>query len=163
VTLFAAAVINLRFALYSLSLSPHVRHAPFRLRLLLSYMLTDNGYAHAVARFAARPREPRKPDYLLGAETAIWSAWQAGTLAGVLAGASVSASWQLDFTVTLTFLALAVASIRDRATVAAACVAGTLAVAGHALPFRLGLPVAAVAGILAGLAYETWTRSRSPR
>jgi len=163
VTLFAAAVINLRFALYSLSLAPHVRHAPFRLRLLLSYMLTDNGYAHAAARFATRAREPRKPEYLLGAETAIWSAWQAGTLGGVLAGASVPASWQLDFTVTLTFIALALASIRDRSALFAAAAAAFIAVTAHRLPFRLGLPLAALAGIAAGLAHETWTRSRSRR
>jgi predicted branched-subunit amino acid permease len=65
--------------------------------------------------------------------------------------------------VTLTFVALAVASIRDRSALIAAIAAAAVAVAAYRLPFRLGLPVAAIAGIAAGLAHEAWTQSRSPR
>lgn len=63
--------------------------------------------------------------------------------------------------VTLTFVALAVPTIRDRSALIAATTAGAVAVVTYPLPFRLGLPVAA--GIAAGLAHETWAHSRPPR
>ena len=86
-----------------------------------------------------------------------------GNAGGVIAGASVPASWQLDFTVTLTFLAFAVDSIRDRPALLASLAADTIAIAAHALPFRLGLPVAAMVGIATGMAQEVWIRWRSSR
>lgn len=165
VILFAATVINLRFALYSLSLAPHVRHAPRRLRALLAYALTDNGYAHAITRFTQHPRTARKPDFLLGTCAAVWVAWQGGTLAGVTLGARLPAAWSLEFTIALTFIALAVHSVRDRAGLAAAAASGTVALAAHDLPFRLSLILAAAAGIAAGMAAQfatdRWNPSRS--
>lgn len=162
VTLFAAAVINLRFALYSLSISRYVGHAPRRLRIALSYLLSDNGYAHAIARFGVHPDEPRKPEYLLGSEIMIWSAWQAATLAGIAVGKGLPREWSLEFIVTLTFLALAAGAIRDRPALAAALASGAVAIASYALPYRLGLLLATAAGVAAGLVADRWTRSHSP-
>jgi hypothetical protein len=44
--------------------------------------------------------------------------------------------------------------LRDRAMVAAAVVAGITVVAANGLPFKLSIPLAALAGIGAGLALE---------
>lgn len=163
VIFFASLVINLRFALYSLSLSRYVRHAPRGLRIALSYLLSDNGYAHALARFAAHPDEPRKPEYLLGSEVMIWLSWQGATFAGIALGQGLPREWSLDFIVTLTFLALAAGAVRDRPALAAAVASGGVAIATHSLPFRLGLLAATAAGIAAGIAAERWTPSPSPR
>jgi len=162
VIFFAGLIINLRFALYSLSISRYVGHAPRGLRIALSYLLSDNGYAHAVARFGVHPDEPRKPEYLLGSEIMIWTAWQAATLAGIAVGTGLPRAWSLEFIVTLTFLALAASSIRDRPGLAAASASGAIAIAAYALPYRLGLLLATGAGVAAGLLAERWTRSRSP-
>lgn len=158
IILFAGLILNLRMVLYSLTVAPHVAHASRRRKLALSYLLSDNGYAHFAARFAGPPDTRNKVDYLLGACSAIWVMWQAGTAAGVVAGASVPEGWHLEFVVTLTFLALAIAVIRDRALAAAAAAAGIGAVLAYPLPFRLGLLVAVAAGIAAGVAWERWTR-----
>jgi predicted branched-subunit amino acid permease len=162
VIFFAALVINLRFALYSLSVSRYVRHAPRRLRIVLSYLLSDNGYAHAIARFSVHPDEPRKPEYLLGSEIMIWSAWQGATFAGIAIGKGLPREWSLEFIVTLTFLALAASAVRDRPALAAAAASGAIAIASHSLPYRLGLLLATAAGVAAGLVAERWTRSPSP-
>jgi predicted branched-subunit amino acid permease len=162
VIFFAALVINLRFALYSLSVSRYVGHAPRRLRIALSYLLSDNGYAHAIARFGVHPDEPRKPEYLLGSEIMIWTAWQAATVAGIAVGKGLPREWSLEFIVTLTFLALAAGAIRDRPALAAALASGAVAIASYALPYRLGLLLATAAGVAAGLVADRWTRSHSP-
>jgi len=158
VIFLAGAILNLRFMLYSLSIAPHLQVLRPATRWLAGYFLSDNGYAHTIARIATHPGEPGHAEYYLGACSAIWLTWQAATLAGIIVGAGVPASWSLEFVVVLTFTALAVGAVRDRAAGAAALAAGVTAVAAIDLPFRLGLIAAAAAGIAAGVATERWTR-----
>jgi predicted branched-subunit amino acid permease len=66
----------------------------------------------------------------------------------------VPASWGLDFTLALTFIALVFPALRDRATTAAALSAGAVAVLASGLPYKLGLMAAALVGVSAGLALE---------
>lgn len=154
----ASLILNLRFVLYSLAVSPVLRGASIRVRAVLSYMLSDNGYAHFISRYTAHPAGPGKADYLLGSNTAVWVIWQIGTLAGVVVGSRIPTGWMLEFTVALTFLALGVSMIKDRAMAMAAIASAVTVVLTIDLPFRLGLIVAAVAGIAAGMLTERWTR-----
>jgi predicted branched-subunit amino acid permease len=158
VILFAALVLNLRFALYSLSMAPHFRAATTPRKWLYSYLLSDNGYAHFITRYASHPDEGGKVGYYLGACAAIWTTWQAATAVGIALGAGLPAQWRLEFTVTLTFFALGISVIRDRALAIAAATAAVTAILAMSLPYRLGLIVAAAAGIAAGVAAERWTR-----
>jgi predicted branched-subunit amino acid permease len=158
VILFAGLVLNLRMVLYSLALAPHVGRESLRRRLALSYLVSDNGYAHFAAHHDGPADTPAKIDYLLGSCSSVWIAWHVGTLAGIVAGARVPEGWRLEFVVTLTFLALAVMVVRDRALAAAATASGIAAVLAYGLPFRLGLFAAIAAGVAAGMAWERWTR-----
>jgi predicted branched-subunit amino acid permease len=158
VIFFAALVLNLRFALYSLSMAPHFRAATTPRKWLCSYLLSDNGYAHFITRYASHPDEPGKVEYYLGTCAAIWAVWQVSTALGVAVGAGVPAVWRLEFTVTLTFFALGISLIRDKAMAVAAATAAVVAVLAAPLPYRLGLIVAAAAGIAAGMVAERWTR-----
>ena len=67
----------------------------------------------------------------------------------------VPEQWSLDFTLALTFIALVVPLVKDKASQAAALSAGLVAVAAFSLPYKLGLVSAALAGILIGLLVET--------
>lgn len=151
-------VVNLRHALYSASLAPRIRHLGARWKALLAYLLTDEAYAVAAARFS---RDGDRPDvsplrhwYVLGAGLTLWTAWQLSTAAGVFLGAAIPQGWSLDFTLALTFIALVFPSLKDVPTAAAAIAAGAIAVLAFGLPYKLGIVVAAVAGILVGLAVE---------
>jgi predicted branched-subunit amino acid permease len=156
--LFATLVLNLRFALYSLAMAPHLRGGTARMKVLYSYLLSDNGYAHFVARYASHPDDAGKAPYYLGACVAIWTTWQASTAAGIGIGTRIPPQWHLEFIVTLTFFALGISLIRDRALAVAALTAAVVAILTFHLPYRLGLIVAAGAGIAAGAAAERWTR-----
>lgn len=150
-------VVNLRHALYSASLAREVRHLGPRWKGLLAYLLTDEAYAviaGRLARDAGAPPAPHRHWYFLGAGLTLWASWQASTAAGIFLGAQVPAAWGLDFTLALTFIALVFPALKDRATLAAALVAGVLAVLAVGLPFKLGLVAAAVGGIAAGLVVE---------
>ena len=63
-------------------------------------------------------------------------------------------SWSLDFTLALTFIAVVVPGLKDRPAAAAALAAGATAILALALPYKLGLLVAALVGILVGMGLE---------
>lgn len=155
IAILAALVINLRFSIYSLSMVPHLAAAGPRWRPLLSYLLTDNGYAVTLRGYEKPLGAADKVWFYFGCSAAIWVAWQIGTVLGVLLGARIPASWHLEFSIVLTFLGIVVPTIRDRAVAAAACAAGITAVLAWPLPLRLGLLIAAAAGIVAGMLTES--------
>jgi predicted branched-subunit amino acid permease len=154
VILVTAFFINLRFVMYSASMRTHLAGLPLRWRLGLGYILSDNAYALCITRYTQHPGEPGRHWYCLGAAFPVWATWQAATILGVIAGASVPQAWRLEFAAPLAFVAMSVPLLRDRAMVAAALAAGVTVVLSHALPMRLGLVLAAIAGIAAGLLAE---------
>jgi predicted branched-subunit amino acid permease len=64
-------------------------------------------------------------------------------------------SWGLDFTLALTFIALVVPRLKDRASTGAAVAASVVAIIGSVLPYKLGLMAAALFGIIVGMIIET--------
>lgn len=156
VLLLTTLVVNLRHALYSASLQPHVRHLPKRWRMPLAFWLTDEAYAVVVHRYAATDASPNKHWYFLGAALAMYLNWQLCTLVGVLFGQQVPnlGAWGLDFAMLATFIGIVVPMLRNRPQVAAALVAAGVALVCHALPYKLGLLAAAFSGIVVGVVLE---------
>jgi predicted branched-subunit amino acid permease len=146
--------INLRFMMYSASLRLHFGREPLGWRLLMAYLQADNVYGLTVMRYADKPDTPGERDFFMGAAIVVWLAWQLAVAAGILIGAGVPASWRLEFAAPLAFIAMTIPLLRDRAMVGAAIVAGLTVVASNSLPFKLSIPLAALAGIGAGLALE---------
>jgi len=144
-------VINLRHALYSASVAPHMRKLNPIWKTILAYLLTDEAYAVAITRYNREDESDRKYWYFLGAGLALWTSWQISTAVGVFLGAQVPPGWSLDFTLALTFIALVVPSLRDRPSLFAAISAGVVAVLAAGLPYKLNLIVAAMVGIIVGL------------
>jgi predicted branched-subunit amino acid permease len=84
----------------------------------------------------------------------LWSSWQVSTAIGIFIGAQIPASWPLDFVLPLTFIALVVPAIKDRAGLAAALVAGLIGLLAVNFPYKTGLLAAALIGIVTGLVIE---------
>jgi 4-azaleucine resistance transporter AzlC len=146
----AVGLINLRHALYSASVAPVLAHLPRRWKLLLAYLLTDEAYAAAIPHLLTSPRSPQAHWILFGAGFALWFGWQLSTLVGVMLGAQLPVDLGLDFALPLTFIAIVVPMIDNRAKLAAALVAGAVAVVLVVLPYKTGLFAAALAGLVAG-------------
>jgi 4-azaleucine resistance transporter AzlC len=150
----AVGLVNLRHALYSASVAPILAHLPRRWKVLLAYLLTDEAYAAAIPHLmAVRPDSPQAVNahwILFGSGFGLWAGWQLATLAGVLLGAQLPSDLGLDFALPLTFIAIVVPMISSRALLLVALTAGTVAVALAALPYKTGLFIAALAGLVAG-------------
>jgi 4-azaleucine resistance transporter AzlC len=154
VIILTIAIVNLRHMLYSASVAPYLEGLPPRWKHLLAYLLTDEAYAVVITNYQKAGLQPFSHWFFLGAGLALWSTWQISTAAGILLGTVIPASWPLDFALPVTFIALLMPVLKDRATVAAAIAAGAVAVAANGLPYRMGLIAAAFVGIAAGILTE---------
>jgi 4-azaleucine resistance transporter AzlC len=150
-------VVNLRHMLYSLSVAPHIQHLSRGWKAALAYLLTDEAYAVIITFFNNQPKSPQKHWYFLGAGLTLWSGWQISTAGGIFLGVVIPASWSLEFSATLMFIALAAPTIKNKPTLAAALVAGVTALLAFGLPLKLGLLAAAGTGLLAGALVERFT------
>ncbi|MCB8984757.1 MAG: AzlC family ABC transporter permease [Ardenticatenaceae bacterium] len=148
-------VVNLRHVLYSTALGPDLRHLPQRWRWLLAYLLTDEAYVMTAVHYADR-RIPiaYKHWFFLGAGFIMWAEWQISTAVGIFLGAQFPANWSLDFTLALTFIAIVFPALQGRPSLAAALSAGIVALLTFTLPYKLGLIIATLTGIVVGVVLE---------
>ena len=159
VIVLTAALLNLRHMLYGASLAPFLRSAPRRWKIVLAYLLTDETYGVVIGRLGAMSL-PERLRYMLGSGLILWISWQGSTLIGVVIGSVVPTSLSLDFAATLTFVVLLVPLLTERARVGAAVAAALVAALAFNAPLRLGLILAALAGVVVGLGMD---RRRKPQ
>jgi branched chain amino acid efflux pump len=131
-----------------------LRALPMRWKTLLAYLLTDEAYAVTILNYERDGAAPAGHWFFLGAGLTLWVSWQLSTAAGILLGTALPESWPLDFALPITFIALIVPALKDRPAVAASLTAGTVAVFAYGLPYKLGLMLAGLLGILVGTALE---------
>mgnify|MGYP001210854933 FL=1 len=144
-------IINLRHALYSASDAPHTQRLSPLWKSLLAYVLVDEVYAVAITNFERSAPRGGQHWYMLGSGLALWAGWQAGTALGIFLGAQIPEGLSLDFTLVVTFIALLVPTLKDRPMLLAALAAGMTAVAANGLPYKIGLLLATLVGIVVGL------------
>ena len=162
ICIIAPLAINLRMAMYSASLAPHLAGVPRWQRALMAYGLTDQSYGVAMNRYALSPkmgREERVAHYF-GTLVPVCLPWWIATWAGAVAGTAIPEWLALDFAVPITFIALFAPALRDRPHVAAAVVAIGVALLFAFLPWNLGLIVASLAGMAAGAWLELRLEAR---
>jgi len=154
VIVLTIAVVNLRHMLYSASMAPYLRELPMRWKVLLSYLLTDEAYAATIIHYEENGKTTDGHWFFFGTGIALWITWQACTAMGIFLGATLPPEWPLDFALPLTFIAIIMPALKDRPAVAASLSAGATALLTYPLPFKLGLVIAALVGILVGTTLE---------
>ena len=143
--------INLRFVMYSASIASHFRGTRPGAKALVAYLLTDQAFMIGLYGFEQRPGLAQRLRFYIGAAVSLWMVWQVAVIVGALVGARLPDNWGLEFAVPLTFLALLVPAIVDRATVAVALVAAGVSVLAHGLPWNIGLMLGALSGLVVGV------------
>ena len=151
----SVAIINLRHALYSAALADRLKALSLPWKGLLAYLLTDEAYAAVIQRFESDASPHTRHWFLFGAGFGLWFVWQLACIGGVLLGGQIPAHWSLDFAGSLTFIAIVVPLLTGRAAWGAMLVAGIVSIAAFALPYRLAIIAAALAGMAAGMLLDT--------
>lgn len=153
-------VVNLRHALYSATLAPYVKHLPRRWLVVLGFLLTDEAFFTVIQRYQQPDDAAHKHWYFLGAALSLYVNWQVFTWIGIAAASALDrdqlAGLGLDFAMTVTFTGMLIPSVKNRPILAAALVGGVVAVLTFALPNKIGLILAALCGVAAGV----WAESR---
>ena len=149
-------VVNLRHMLYSATLLPYLKELSLRWRLMLAFWLTDETFAVSVGRWTRSDDSPHKKWYQLGSSLAMYLNWQIWCFIGVLVGESIpnAGSWGLDVAMPVTFIGMTIPFVRSTPMLICVLAAGMTAYFFAFLPYKLGLMLAAAAGIFAGLAAE---------
>ncbi|MGB7085619.1 MAG: AzlC family ABC transporter permease [Phormidesmis sp.] len=149
-------VVNLRHLLYSVSLVPYVQRLSQGWKVPLAFWLTDETFAVAIRRYQTSDRTPFKHWYHLGASLTMYSNWLLCTLLGITVGQTIpnADEWGLDFAMSVTFIGMTIPYLKTRPMGLAVVVAGVVALIANPLPHKLGLMVAAIAGIGAGVLSE---------
>ncbi|SEW39070.1 Predicted branched-chain amino acid permease (azaleucine resistance) [Cognatiyoonia koreensis] len=161
--LMAALAVNLRMAMYSASLVPHLGAAPLWQRALVAYVNFDQSYIVSIAQYEKAPdwSVRDKALFFLGVATPIAPAWMCSTAVGALVGAQIPPEYALDFIVPIMFLAMVAPMLKSLAHVLAALVSATVALLLIGLPSGVGLLIAAGAAMLTGALVETWLEQRT--
>jgi predicted branched-subunit amino acid permease len=155
IVILNALAVNLRMAMYSAALTPHLGAAPLKARALAAYVLTDQTFAAALAAYERRESTPaEKLAFFFGSAAPVVPVWFGATVAGALLGQSIPSDYALDFAVPITFLAIAAPMVRTLAHLVAATVSVVGALAFGWVPYSGGLLIAAALAMLAGAEVE---------
>src|SRR5713226_3703208 len=160
VIVLSCLVVSLRLLMYSAAMAPHLKPLDHRWRSLLAFVLTDQAFAGTLQRFRDSDDVRANASYFLGGGAMLWIVWQFATLAGVLAGQLIPASWHLEFVVPLCFIAILVPLLHDRISVLVFAVSTVAVIALDAMPLRLSMICAGLLGITAGVVGEKIMRQR---
>lgn len=162
VVLASALAVNLRMAMYSASITPHLGGVPFWYRAIAAYFLVDQAYALSIVKYEDAPDLTRaqKLAYFFGTVAPVCPLWYVFTLVGAVVGRSLPETWAIDFIMPLAFLAMVGPLLRTPAHMVAAFVSVSTALICVGLPYNLGLLVAGALGMIAGAHTEVWLERR---
>lgn len=157
--IFAAGIIvNLRFIIFGAALHPFFRDLSWRKRLFLGYLSVDVSFVVFMSKFADAPKKGTFEQhwFFIGTILPAWILWQASSMVGIALGSVVPISWSLEFGAVLALMAMMLPHITTRPVFFSVVASGLTAWLTQSWPLRLGLLVAVVVGIAAGM----WTEKR---
>ena len=161
--LFTTLIVNLRHALYATTLAPHMAKLSQKWLLPLGFWLTDESFVVTARRYNQPDHSPHKHWFFFGSAVFMYTNWQVCTFIGILAGQRIDdpLKWGLDFAMIVTFIGMTMPMLKSKSAVGAALASGATAYLLRGLPNKLGLVIAALAGIAVGmLLYHLLKESR---
>ncbi len=156
IVLAAALAVNLRMAMYSASLQPHLGQATLPQRALAAYLNVDASYALGIQKFEEAPDWPvaDKFLYFCGTMVLMFPLWVIGTWVGAVTGDALPEGLDLDFAMPIMFLALTAPMVKTLAHLAAAITSVVGALVFAFLPSGIGILLAALVAMAVGAEIE---------
>jgi len=154
--LAAALAVNLRMAMYSASLQPHLGAASLWQRICVSYLNVDASYALGIQKFEEEPETPVSDKFAFFVGTMVLMAplWTIGTWVGAVTGDALPAWITIDFAMPLLFLSIVGPMLKTLAHLFAAITSIVVALIFGFLPSGTGLLIAAFAAMAVGAEIE---------
>lgn len=149
-------MVNLRFVIFSVIIAPHFSDLKLWQRGLWGYLTGDVSMVFFMNRYPVERPEIGKFEYMKGLFVPNWCAWQCGSIAGIFLGSQIPEQWGVGFAGTLAVLCVLLPMVLNRAVLAGVVVTGALALATYHWPYRLGMLLSVVVGMLAAMAWQAW-------
>lgn len=163
IVMLTVMMINLRYLLYSATLSTVLRRESFLRRSSLAYFLTDTLFARTISRTTDPDFNPSIFwAYSMGIGVISVLSWLVGTSLGFFAGDSIPKQVPLDFAVPMMILALLFPVLRSTPMIVAALFGGGVALISAGLPANLSILIGSFSGIVAGTAVAIVAQQRRP-
>ena len=149
-------VVNLRHMLYSTTMVPFYKKLSPLWKMILAFGLTDETFAVAVSRYNQKDGVQDKHYYNLGSMVFMYLNWNLCTFIGITAGKAFPeiSRWGLDFAMPATFIGIVIPYLISRPMWASVITAGTVSIIAGGLPHKMGLMLAALAGVMVGVVCE---------
>ncbi len=160
IAVLSGLVVNLRMAVYSAAISQRIAGASRKERVLWAAFLVDQTFISNETRHQRGEYVEHPLAFYLGCAFTLWPWWVLMNAIGAFAGAKLPTSWQLDFTIPLSFVAMVVPLLKSRGQILAAIAGGVAGVLLYAMPLKTGLIVACVLGTCVGMLVDTMLAKR---
>ena len=163
IILLAALAVNMRMAMYSAALAPHLGHLRLWVRVLLAYTMVDQSFALSVRKYDEEPDMPptAKAAYYFGALMAVAPLWYICTFLGAVIGQAIPPVFSLEFAVPVCFIAMTAPMLRSLPHVVAAFVSVVVAILLNWMPYNLWLIAAALLAMVAGAQTEFYLKRKA--
>ncbi len=154
-----ALMVNLRFVIFAAVVGPHFAHLKWYQRLWYGYFNADIAMGFFPRRFPNNTvHQPvGKIGYYTGICYSNWIVWQSSAVIGILLASQIPKSWGVGFAGTLALLAVLIPMTINRAALGGVIASGVVAVAAAGLPYRLGLLIGVVAGMIVAMLIDSMT------
>ena len=152
-------MINLRFVIFSVIIAPHFSHLKVGQKALWGYLTGDVSMVFFMRRFPTEQPEIGKFGYMKGLFVSNWLAWQIGSISGIFLGNLIPEDWGVGFAGTLAILCVLLPMVLKRATLIGVIGAGAVALLTFHWPYKLGMLLAVIVGMLCSMAWEEWLES----
>lgn len=145
-------VITAQHLLYALILREHISSLPFKKRLPVAFLLTDELFALSVGKRAYDFA------YLMGAGSCFYLAWIVFTVIGVLLASSVPhlADYHLEFSIVATFIAIVVPMIKRLSSLVGVVISLLLSLLLNSLEVPSAIVIAGLLGMLCAVGVARW-------
>jgi len=163
IVIVAALAVNLRMAMYSAALVPHLGKTSLGIRAIICYLMVDQTFAVSIKKFEQHAAWPvsKKAAYFFGSASSIVPVWYGFTLIGALVGEAIPKEFSLDFAIPICFIALTAPMMRSLPHLAAALVSVLIALLLAWMPYNLWLIIAAIVAMMVGAQTERWIAGRA--
>jgi len=158
--LITTLLITSRHFLYSMAMRPNISPLPFKWRVTLGFLLTDELFA--IIAGGKKPKETSQTLdrwYALGVGLSFYIVWNIATLAGILVGSHIPNldSWGLDFAIAATFIAIVTPQINRPSILICVLVSLVASVVCELFQIPSGLLIASLLGMTVGTLYAKAT------
>ena len=159
-----AVCVNLRFVIFSTQMRRHMMALPMRWRLLAGYLTADMTFALMLKTYGDGPDASEHYvdplAYFCGLSSVNWLTWNVASLLGVFLADAIPLNWGLELAGGLALLGLLATLANSMPKRLIAGLAGVVAVATRAWPYKLGIVAAVVVAVGAGLLWDALGKHR---